>query len=83
MDDFFPSFIWQNLAKGQKSGNLVKYLEEIYHFYDQKSKDSINALVGLINPVLLSLAFAFLGFIVCNFFLPIYQGMAGMGGVFR
>ena len=82
-DDFFPAFIWHNLSKGQKTGDLVKYLEETYNFYDQKSKDSINILVSLINPVLLSLAIAFLGFIVCNFFLPIYQNMANMGGIFR
>ena len=82
-DDFFPVFIWQNLSKGQKTGNLVKCLEETYNFYDQKSKDSLNAVVSLINPVLLSLAIAFLGFIVCNFFLPIYQNMANMGGIFK
>jgi type II secretory pathway component PulF len=82
-DDFFPVFIWHNMSKGQKTGNLVRYLEETYSFYDQKSKDSINILVSLINPVLLSLAIAFLGFIVCNFFLPIYQSMANMGGMFR
>ncbi len=82
-DDFFPSFIWHNISKGQKVGSLVKYLEETYKFYDQKSKDSINILVSLINPFLLSLAIAFLGFIVCNFFLPIYRNMATMGGVFR
>ena len=82
-DDFFPSFIWHNLSKGQKTGNLVQYLEETYNFYDQKSKDSINILVSLINPILLSFAIAFLGFIVCNFFLPIYQNMANMGGLFK
>jgi len=82
-DAFFPTFIWQNLSKGQKTGNLVKYLEEIYIFYDQQSRDSIKVLVSLINPVLLSLAVAFLGFIVCNFFLPIYQNMAAMGGFFK
>jgi type II secretory pathway component PulF len=78
-DDFFPVFIWHNMSKGQKTGDLVKYLEETYKYYDQKSKDSINILISLINPVLLSLAIAFLGFIVCNFFLPIYQSMANMG----
>lgn len=82
-DDFFPSYIAQSISKGQRTGNLVKYLEETYNFYDQKSKDSINVLLGLINPVLLSLAAAFLGCIVCNFFLPIYQNMANMGGVFQ
>jgi len=82
-DEFFPVIIWQNLSKGQRSGNLVKYLEEIYYFYDQKSKDSINAFINLINPVLLSLAITFLGFIVCNFFLPIYKNMANMGGIFK
>ena len=82
-DAFFPTFIWQNLSKGQKTGNLVKYLEEIYIFYDQQSRDSIKVLVSLINPVLLSLAVAFLGFIVCNFFLPIYQNMAAMGGFIK
>jgi len=81
-DDFFPAFIWQNLSKGQKTGNLVKYLEGTYHFYDQRSKDSVSVLLKLINPILLSLAVAFLGFIVINFFLPIYQHMADIGGNF-
>jgi type IV pilus assembly protein PilC len=82
-DDFFPVFIWHNLSKGQKTGDLVKYLEETYNFYDQKSKDSVNTLVCLINPILLSMAVAFLGFIVCNFFLPIYQNISNMGGIFK
>ena len=82
-DNFFPAFIWHNLSKGQKTGDLVKYLQETSNFYDQKSKDSINTLVSLINPILLSLAIVFLGFIVCNFFLPIYQNMVNIGGIFK
>lgn len=83
-DGFFPSFIYQNLNKGQVSGYLPQYFERIYKFYDIKTKESIEAMIAMVEPVLLVLAALFLLTIVCTFILPIYTNVNQMGaGVFK
>jgi type IV pilus assembly protein PilC len=75
-DDLFPSMIWMNVKKGETTGNLHQYFYEIYKYYDQKSKDSIELFVSCISPVLLSIAVAYLGLIISCFILPLYSTMS-------
>ena len=83
-DPFFPDFVWQNLSKGQVSGNYAQYFERIYRYYDIKTKDAIDALIAIIEPVLLALAALFLVAILCTFILPIYTSMNQLGeGIFK
>jgi type IV pilus assembly protein PilC len=83
-DRFFPAFIYQNLTKGQVSGYLPQYLERIYKFYDIKTKDSIEAMIAMVEPSLLVMSALFLLMIVCTFILPIYTNMNQIGtGVFK
>ncbi|MBF0570450.1 MAG: type II secretion system F family protein [Candidatus Omnitrophica bacterium] len=83
-DPFFPPFVCQNLSKGQVSGFLPQYLERIYKYYDIKSKESIAALIAIIEPSLLVVAALFLLTILCSFILPIYTNINRMGeGVFK
>ena len=74
-DQFFPVFICQNLVKGQVSGYLPQYLERIYKYYDIKTKDSIEAMIAMVEPSLLVMSALFLLMIVCTFILPIYTNM--------
>ena len=78
-DRFFPSFVYQNLSKGQVSGNLPQYLERIYKYYDSKTKELINAMIAMIGPMLMIMASSFLLMIVCAFILPVYTNMNSMG----
>lgn len=83
-DPFFPEFVWQNLSKGQVSGNYAQYFERIYRYYDIKTKDAIDALIAVIEPILLALAALFLVAILCTFILPIYTSMNQMSeGIFK
>jgi type II secretory pathway component PulF len=83
-DPFFPPFVYQNLGKGQVSGFLPQYLERIYKYYDIKTKESIEAIIAMVEPLLLVMAALFLLTILCTFILPIYTGMSQMGeGVFK
>ena len=83
-DPFFPTFISQNLSKGQVTGYLPQYLERIYKFYDIKTKESIGAIIAMVEPTLLVMAALFLLMILCTFILPIYTSMGQMGeGVFK
>jgi type II secretory pathway component PulF len=77
-DDFFPSFICMNVKKGESTGNLYQYFYEIYQYYDQRSRDSIEALIALINPALLTLAVSYLVLIIYCFILPLYSSMSGV-----
>jgi len=83
-DSFFPEFVWQNLSKGQVSGNYVQYFERIYRYYDIKTKDTIDSLIAIVEPVLLAMAALFLVAILCTFILPIYTSVNQMGeGIFK
>ena len=83
-DPFFPTFVSQNLAKGQVSGFLPQYLERIYKYYDIKTKESIGAMIAMVEPSLLVIAALFLLMILCTFILPIYTNIGQMGeGVFK
>jgi type IV pilus assembly protein PilC len=83
-DPFFPPFVCQNLSKGQVSGFLPQYLERIYKYYDIKTKESIEAIIAMVEPTLLVMAALFLLTILCTFILPIYTSMGQMGeGVFK
>ena len=83
-DKFFPPFVCQNLTKGQVSGYLPQYFERIHKYYDTKTKESIGAMIAMVEPLLLMMAAAFLLMIVCTFILPVYTNMNQMGaGVFK
>ncbi len=83
-DKFFPSFVCQNLTKGQVSGYLPQYFERIYKFYDIKTKESIGTMIAMVEPSLLIMAALFLLTIVCTFILPVYSNMNQMGaGAFK
>jgi len=83
-DPFFPPFIAQNLSKGQVSGLLPQYLERVWKYYDIKSKESIAAVIAMIEPSLLVIAACFLLLILCTFILPIYSNISQIGeGVFK
>jgi len=82
-DGFFPSLIGMNIKKGEATGNLYQYFYEIYQYYDQKSRDSIETLITYVNPVLLSIAVAYLGLIINGFILPLYSSMNGQGTAFN
>jgi type II secretory pathway component PulF len=75
-DDFFPSLIWMNIKKGETTGNLYQYFYEIFQYFDQRSRDSIELLITFINPALLSIAVAYLGLIISCFILPLYSTMS-------
>jgi type II secretory pathway component PulF len=76
MDDLFPSFIHMNIKKGEATGNLYQYFYEIYQYYDQRSRDSLETLITFINPALLTIAVAYLGLIISCFILPLYSSMS-------
>jgi len=78
-DKFFPSFVCQNLAKGQISGNLAPYFERIYKYYDIKSKESIAVMLAMVEPLLMVMTASFLLMIVCAFILPVYSNMNHIG----
>jgi len=74
-DGFFPSLVYMNVKKGEMTGNLYQYLYEIYRYYDQKSRDSIEMLISVINPTLLAIAVSYLGLIIMCFILPLYSSI--------
>jgi len=82
-DGFFPSLIAMNIKKGEMTGNLTQYFYEIYQYYDQRSRDSIESLITFINPALLTIAVAYLGLIISCFILPLYSSMSGSGSGFN
>jgi type II secretory pathway component PulF len=82
-DEFFPSLVAMNIKKGETTGDLYQYFYEIYRYYDQRSRDSIETLITYINPALLTIAVSYLGLIISCFILPLYSSMSGTGTGFN
>ncbi|MDE1920141.1 MAG: type II secretion system F family protein [Candidatus Omnitrophica bacterium] len=83
-DKFFPPFISQNVTKGQTTGMMPACFERIYKYYDIKTKESIDAMIAMVEPLMLIVSASFLLMIVSAFILPIYTNMNQMGaGIFK
>ncbi|MFA7328800.1 MAG: type II secretion system F family protein [Candidatus Ratteibacteria bacterium] len=69
---FFPLEI-NMIAIGEESGNLEEMLFKIASGYEKEVDRSVKALTSLLEPIMIIILGAFVGFIVFSILLPIFQ----------
>ncbi len=69
----FPPLVTQMLASGEKSGSLEFMLGKIAEAYDFEVETAVSALTALIDPILILVMGATVGFIVLAILLPIFE----------
>ena len=65
---------------GEETGDLDKMLMKIADVYDEDVDNMVAALVSLLEPVMIIVVGAAVGFIVISLFMPLITLMQEMGG---
>jgi len=76
----FPSLVVRMVKIGEESGNLGETLNNVTDFYDRDVNESVDALVGMIEPVLTMFSGVMMAWVVVAVIGPIYDSLSKMGG---
>ena len=69
---YFPQLVVKMFDMGETSGNMEESLGNIRYFYDQEINDSIEKIVGMIQPSLTLIMGGMMAWITIAVFGPIY-----------
>ena len=73
---YFPGLVVRMFKVGEASGNMKKSLDNIKFFYDQEITDSIDKIVGGIQPALVIVMGGMMLWITAAIFGPIYDSFS-------
>lgn len=68
-----PRAVTQMISAGEESGKLGEVLDEISVFYAKQLKDHIKAVTSMIEPIMIIVMGAIVGFIAMAIILPIFK----------
>jgi len=69
----FPPMVTQMISVGEKTGGLDDMLNKIADFYEEEVDAAVAALTSLIEPVIIVLMGAVIGFILVAMYLPMFD----------
>jgi len=74
----FPSLVVRMFKVGEDSGNMSDALQNIQFFYDREINDSIDRLVGMIQPTLTFVMGGMIAWVTIAVFGPIYGSFSNI-----
>ncbi len=69
----FPPMVSHMVSVGEESGQLELMLSKIADFYEAEVDAKVKALTSLIEPIMIVVIGAMVGFIVISMYLPIFS----------
>ena len=78
MAELFPPFAVRILRIGEQGGRLPKSLGDIAAHYDREAGDSVERMIGALEPTLTLLIGALLAWVVLAVLGPIYGSLSRM-----
>lgn len=69
--DMFPPMLIHMVELGQRSGEIESMLLKVAETYDDDVQMTMDALIGLLEPVIICIMGIFVGFLVLSILLPI------------
>jgi len=69
----FPEMVMQLMSTGEETGELDTLLMKASDFYDRQVESAVHGISSLIEPVMIVIVGAIIGFIVLSMFLPIFK----------
>jgi type IV pilus assembly protein PilC len=69
----FPSMVAHMVGVGEETGNLDGMLGKVADFYEDEVAAVIKALTSILEPVMIILVGAIVGFIVISMYLPLFE----------
>ncbi len=74
----FPNLVVRMFKVGEDSGNLNEALENINFFYNREVNDSVDNMVGMIQPLLTIVMGGLIFWVIAAVFGPLYQSFSQM-----
>jgi type IV pilus assembly protein PilC len=68
----FPSMVTHMVSVGEETGALDTMLDKIAEFYEDRVAASVKALTSLLEPVMIIVIGAIVGFIVISMYMPLF-----------
>jgi type IV pilus assembly protein PilC len=69
----FPMMVTQMIAVGEETGALESMLSKVADFYEDEVNASLKALTSILEPLMIMLVGAIVGFIVVSMYLPMFK----------
>jgi type IV pilus assembly protein PilC len=69
----FPSMVGHMVGVGEETGELDTMLSKIAEFYEDQVAASVKALTSILEPVMIVIVGAMVGFIVISMYLPLFK----------
>src|SRR3954470_18524643 len=69
----FPLMVVQMIAVGEETGALETMLSKIADFYEDEVAAALKALTSILEPLMIVVAGAIVGFIVVSMYLPMFK----------
>lgn len=74
----FPSLVIRMFKVGEDSGNMGDALENITFFYDREVNESVDTMIGMIQPILTIVMGAVIFWVIAAVFGPLYESLGQM-----
>jgi type IV pilus assembly protein PilC len=69
----FPSMVVQMIAVGEETGALDTMLTKIADFYEDEVAAAVKALTSILEPLMIVIVGAMVGFIVISMYMPLFK----------
>ncbi len=69
----FPPLVYHMVAVGEETGAIDHMLNKVAEAYEREVDDKVNALASILEPVMLVVLGALVGFIVIALYLPLFS----------
>jgi type IV pilus assembly protein PilC len=69
----FPMMVTQMIAVGEETGALEQMMSKIADFYEDQVAAAVKALTSILEPIMIMVVGAIVGFIVIAMYLPMFQ----------
>ncbi len=69
----FPSMVTHMVGVGEETGALDAMLDKVAEFYEDRVDASVKALTSIMEPIMIIVIGAMVGFIVISMYLPLFE----------
>ncbi|GAF90151.1 unnamed protein product, partial [marine sediment metagenome] len=75
----FPFMVTQMITVGEQTGALSSMLGKVADFYDDEVEQTVNALISLMEPMLILFLGGLVGSIIIAMYLPLFTIISQIG----
>jgi type IV pilus assembly protein PilC len=73
LEPIFPSMVTHMVGVGEETGALDEMLDRIAEFYEEQVEAAVKSLMSILEPILIIVIGAMVGFIVISMYLPLFE----------